>query len=207
MISKGETRTKSEGYQLAMTYKALEDQEETVQRLLEMFYILKKRRDWASMKHHLSGRHPLIYAQFSRVDTDGFTTVGKEPFDVWTAAKSQTSSDYPQSKKSSSDSLEQVLAKAMRKVYSVSLGDRQRFLEFWVEEICDDITSDLFESVKEANQLHQQLTNVHDDVERRVLETADVIGVTITGLARRIATLQHIRYKVAKNRAKRWSPI
>ena len=50
--------------------------------------------------------------------------------------------------------------------------------------------------VKLADNLHQQLTNVHDDVDRRVLQTADVIGVTTTGLARRIATLQHVRCKV-----------
>ena len=59
-----------------------------------------------------------------------------------------------------------------------------------------DAISDLFESVKAATNVQRQLTDVNDDVDRRVLQTADVIGVTTTGLARRIATLQHVKCKV-----------
>jgi hypothetical protein len=40
------------------------------------------------------------------------------------------------------------------------------------------------------------LTNIHDEVDRRVLETADVIRVMTTGLARRIETLKHVMCKV-----------
>lgn len=196
VVSQGESRTKSEGYQLAMTYKALEKQEKIVKRLLGLLHNLQERRDWASIKHHLSRRHPLVYGQFSRVNEDGFTMVGKEPFDIWTSGKSPIPLEHLQSTCSSSESIEQVLARATRSVHSVSLRDRQRLVEFWAEEIRDDATNDLFESVKEASLLHQQLTNVHDDVDRRVLQTADVIGVTTTGLARRIATLRRVRCKV-----------
>lgn len=194
VVSQGESKTKSEGHQLAITYKALEDQEKTVKRNLALLRNLQKKHDWASVKHHLSRRHPLIYHQFTRVDNEGFTIVGKEPFDRWTRAES--SADTPQSTKFLAEVLEEVLAKATRDVHSVCLSDRQRLLDLWAEEIRDDTTSDLFESIKEAKDLHQQLTNVHDEVDRRVLQTADVIGVTTTGLARRISTLRHVKCKV-----------
>ena len=192
VIAKGESRTKHEGYQLASTYKALEDQEEMAKLLLKTLKNLKGKRDWTIIKNHLSGRHPLIYAQFPRVILEGFTTVGRDSFELWATEKALDR----HSEKSSLGSLEQLLAKAMQNVESISLGDRKRLLDFWTEEIFDGITSDFFESVKEANQLQQQLTNVHDDVDRRVLQTADVIGVTTTGLARRIAALQHVQCKV-----------
>ncbi len=44
--------------------------------------------------------------------------------------------------------------------------------------------------------LGQELTNVYDEVGRRVLQSADVVGVTATGLAQRIATLKRLRSKV-----------
>ena len=60
-------------------------------------------------------------------------------------------------------------------------------------DIRKDTTDQLFELVKEAYSLHKQLDNMHDEVDRRVLQTADVIGVTTTGLARRISVPQRVR--------------
>ena len=40
------------------------------------------------------------------------------------------------------------------------------------------------------------MTDVHDEVDQRVSQTADVIGVTTTGLAKRIAALQNMPCKI-----------
>lgn len=196
MVSKAESRTESEGYHLALTYKALGHEETTVKRFLGLLHGLQKRRDWATIKHHLSRRHPLVYTQFSHIDADGFAMVGEAPFDIWTSDTSPPPPQHPQSIDPPSKSIVQVLAQARRDVHSVSLLDRQRLVGFWAEEIRGDATDGLFESVKEADLLHQQLSNIHDDVDRRVLQTADVIGVTTSGLAGRIATLRRVRCKV-----------
>jgi hypothetical protein len=50
----------------------------------------------------------------------------------------------------------------------------------------------VFESVREAESLRKQISDTHDEIDRRVLETADVIGVTTTGLARGIAVLKYV---------------
>lgn len=56
--------------------------------------------------------------------------------------------------------------------------------------------NEVFESVISAERLCKLQTDIHDDVNRRVLQTADVIGVTTTGLAKKISTLKHVRCKV-----------
>jgi hypothetical protein len=50
--------------------------------------------------------------------------------------------------------------------------------------------------VKSTYGIHKCLDGIYDEVDRRVLQTADVIGVTITGLAKRISVLQRIYCKV-----------
>ncbi|KAK5661070.1 hypothetical protein OQA88_10960 [Cercophora sp. LCS_1] len=54
----------------------------------------------------------------------------------------------------------------------------------------------LFEDICAANRLRNTLDSVHGELDRRALLTADVIGVTTTGLARDIATLRKRRAKV-----------
>lgn len=93
-------------------------------------------------------------------------------------------------------SIEEIEAQATRNVQLLSSRDRLRLVDFWAEDVRQDATNELFESVKHADELRQELTNVHDEVDRRVLQTADVIGVTTKGLARRIATLKRVRCKV-----------
>ena len=193
VVSQDELKTRSEGYQLAMSHKALEAQEKIIKKLLTSIHNSQKRREWASMKSHLQSRYPTIYRGFSRIDEDGFKKVGKEPFDAWTSGKFR---DLPEDTDSSQWPIEQVLLQATGDVHSVSLLNRHRLVDFWAEEMVGELTSDLFESVKESYKHQEQLRKVHDDIDRRVLQTADVIGVTTTGLARRIATLQHVHCKV-----------
>ena len=193
VVSQDEIKTRSEGYQLAMSHKALEAQEKIIETLLTSIRNTQKRREWARMKNHLQFRYPAIYRSFSRIDEDGFKKVGQEPFDAWASGRSRA---LPENMDSSQWPIEQVLTQAMGDVHSVSLPNRHRLVAFWADEMLGELTNDLFESVKESYKQQEQLRMVRDDIDRRVLQTADVIGVTTTGLARRIATLQHVHCKV-----------
>ncbi len=194
VISKGESRTRSEGYQLAVTYEALEEHQKAIKKLLGTLQATKKGCDWANIQKHLLKRHRRIHKQFSRFDEDGFETAGRHPFDVWCANKSPTLSQS--SEDMTNESIEQLLLQATDNVHSLLPPQRRRLVAFWTQVIRSETADHLFELVKGANRLQKQLTSVHDEVDRRVLQTADVIGVTTTGLARRIATLQHVRSKV-----------
>ena len=196
LVSKGETKTKPERYLLAMIHRDLKAQEETIRKLLGVLHGSRKRPDWANLRRHLKRMHPLIYAQFARVDKDGFVTAGKIPFDIWVRDRWLALSEQPDTADSRPKSIDQMLAEATRSVHSIPLRDRHRLVEFWAEKIRKETSDELFELVEHADTLRQQLTNVHNDIDRRVLQTADVIGVTTTGLASRIATLRHVRCKV-----------
>ncbi|KAI9752215.1 MAG: hypothetical protein M4579_005718 [Chaenotheca gracillima] len=190
VVSKGESKTKSEGYQLALIYKELERKAKQVRRHLDSLHRLSKKPDWENIKHYLARKHPLVSSQFSETDDEGFTRVGELPFHSWIRGERSVSTDRLET------TIEQVLASARRDVFAVTLRDRQRLVEFWTKENFKEAADNLYEFVQEINNQHQQLTQIHDDVDRRVLQTADVIGVTTTGLARRIATLQRVRCKV-----------
>ncbi len=84
----------------------------------------------------------------------------------------------------------------MTDINSVLPRNRLRLVEHWASEIQKALTDDVFESFQQTERFRRELVNVHDEVERRVLETADVIGVTSTGLAQRISTLRHVSCKV-----------
>ena len=191
VVSKGESKTKFEGFSVAMAIQAHETSEKKIKKILAALHGSQKRRDWANLKGYLSSTDPLILRQFDLVKEDGFTTVGGEPFDNWAREKSPQQSDG-----ASMEPIEQLLAQARANVYSVSVDDRKRLVAHWVDNIRDEKSNELFDEVKAADQSELESMKVYDEVDRRVLQTADVIGVTTSGLAKRIAALQHVRCKV-----------
>jgi AAA domain len=92
--------------------------------------------------------------------------------------------------------MRELLHLAAQNVHRLPLKDRNRLVEYWLQEMREDGTNEVFESVKSAEQLCKLQTDIHDDINRRVLQTADVIGVTTTGLAKKISTLRHVMCKV-----------
>lgn len=191
VVSKGESKTKFEGYAVAMAIKAHEMQEKNIKKILGALHGSQKRKDWANIKGHLSKMYPPIHRQFDRIDEEGFTLVGEEPFDIWAGEKLPEQSDDD-----STEPIEQLLAQAAANVHSMSAHDRKRLVAHWFKHILDEKSNELFDEVKAAEESQQQSTNVYDEVDRRVLQTADVIGVTTSGLAKRIGALQHVDCKV-----------
>ncbi|KAL9076756.1 MAG: hypothetical protein Q9161_000741 [Pseudevernia consocians] len=191
LVSKGESKTKLEGYSVAMAIQAHETHEKNIKKILGALHGSQKRRDWINIKAYLSSMYPRIHRQFDRVDKDGFKTVGGEPFDNWASEKPSKESDS-----ASTEPIEQLLAQATANVYSVSAHNRKRLVAYWVEEIREEKSNELFDEIKAADGSQQQSIDVYNEVDRRVLETADVVGVTTSGLAKRIAALQHLTCKI-----------
>jgi hypothetical protein len=196
VVSQGEAKTKSEGYVLGSTYSALEDQEKSTTSTLGLLHGTQKRPSWPNLKKHLMSRHRRIFVQFSRFDKDGFEAVGPEPFDTWAKAIVPAHPRRAVATTPSPRAVDQILDSAMQNVHSVPPHERHHLVELWMEEIRKDKTDQLYEQVEHAATLRQQLSNVHDEVDRRVLQTADVIGVTTTGLAKRISVLKRVQCKV-----------
>ncbi|RMZ85019.1 hypothetical protein DV738_g273, partial [Chaetothyriales sp. CBS 135597] len=141
--------------------------------------------------------YPRIHAQFGQIDEEGFEAVGRHPFEQWAPSRRTfNKSGSNEETQLTANELDQILEKAETNVQSLSQKERRKLVEFWSQEIHVHALDDLFEGVKGSDSIQQQLTKIHDEVDRRVLQNADVIGITTTGLARRISTLKRVRCKV-----------
>jgi hypothetical protein len=196
IVSQSEGKTKSEGYLLATKYQELEGVVHSAKSALGSLHVTQKRPDWINLKNYLMLNHFSVFAQFSRFDEDGFETVGPDPFDIWAKNTIVANPRQAASKTPPFEAMEQILARASKNVHSLPLQERCQLVEFWMEEIQKEKTDELYELVEDANNIRHQLSNIHDEVDRRVLQTADVIGVTTTGLARRISVLQRVKCKI-----------
>jgi superfamily I DNA and/or RNA helicase len=192
LISQNEGKTGSERHLVGSSHAHLEEQERIVNSKLKILRDLQK-TSWGSLNAHLRRRYPLIYSQFSRIDNEGFVRSGKlEPFDLWTAGKGENLEKLNEPL----GSLYNILWTGNRNIYQLALADRIALLDHWVQEVHGNIMTETSDEIQKDNELRQLITDVHDEVDRRVLETADVIGVTTSGLAKRISVLRHIDAKV-----------
>lgn len=190
-ISKTEMKTKSEGYLLATSYKTLDEIQKKIKLGLGRLHRAVKRLDWHNFQRHLSANYPLIHNQFSSIDEDGFHIVGRHPFETWIMSPNPSSGTRPIQIEA-----QQLLDKATMNVHSLSHVERRNLVTFWTQEIESEAVDELFGNLKMAEAIQRTINNIHDEVDRRVLDGADVIGITTTGLARRIDLLQHVACKI-----------
>ncbi|OAG00907.1 NFX1-type zinc finger-containing protein 1 [Paraphaeosphaeria sporulosa] len=193
-VSQAESKTRSESYILGKSYDALENESDFIKKSLGRVHVAS-RGDWKQLQFHLRMTHPAIHQQFPDIDEDGFKMAGRHPFDIWASTDINmldVAAEYAQALPGK----DALLAKAERNVHSLSRAERAQIRNVWAQEIRDIALDDIFERVKDTERIQQEITNVHDEIDRRVLQNADVIGITTTGLAKRIATLQRVRCKV-----------
>ncbi|CAN9464466.1 unnamed protein product [Alternaria alternata] len=190
-IGEQETKTKSEKYMAAMRYRNLEENESEAGKIFAGLRGLSKRAQWQNLKAHIQEEYPRIYNQFRRVDDQGFQTAGRHPFDVWIAG-----SETHHRPVLSPEVLRQVVQKATGNVFSLSVHERSALIAHWVSEAQNNKVSELFEIVNDATKTQRELSNIHEELNRRLLKDSDVIGVTTSGLAKRISLLQQVKCKV-----------
>jgi hypothetical protein len=66
----------------------------------------------------------------------------------------------------------------------------------WFKQWQEIETASLFEALDHAANLRRDINAVHEEVNRRALIQADVVGITTTALARHIETLRRVGTKV-----------
>ncbi|KAJ4352735.1 hypothetical protein N0V95_004007 [Ascochyta clinopodiicola] len=191
-IAKSEGKTKNESYQSAMMYKNLEKYGEDANKVLGRLHASNKNADWKALSHHISRKYPKIHSQFQKTDGDDFTLVGRHPFDRWKPARLATGSHF----QATAMEVRDVVRKATLDVHSLEHVERWILVQHWLAEIRLDAVAQLSQIVDIANDSYTTLSKVHDEADRRVLAGADVIGVTTSGLAKRISVLQHVSSKV-----------
>ena len=194
-VAQLESKSGSERYLLAKSYEELDIKTESIKRALGKAHGAVRQLKWDTVQKYLSRYYPRICIQFRQTDADGFQTVGRHPFDIW--ASFQTDADAVKDYDTETDiDHDVVLHKASLDVHALSLTERRHLMQFWSKENFKQALNDLIEDIEYTSSKQRDVSNIHDEVDRRVLQEADVIGITTTGLAKRISTLKRIRCKV-----------
>ncbi|TQV90192.1 NF-X1 finger and helicase domain-containing protein [Cordyceps javanica] len=194
-VTQSESKSRFERYSLAMSYQDLDAAAESIKKILGRAHGALRHIRWENMQKYLSRYHPDIAAQFAETDEDGFEIVGRHPFDIWASLKTDADVTQDHGGETELDS-DAILRKASISVNSLSASERQHLMDFWSMDRYKHAVDDLVETIEGTSTEQRQVSNIHDEVDRRVLQEADVIGITTTGLAKRMSTLQRLKCKV-----------
>ncbi|KAK6850516.1 hypothetical protein PG987_000150 [Apiospora arundinis] len=192
--SAGATRTKHEGYLLGSTYSSLEEGMKMMGVSLAAFHQLRK-DSLSVLEHFLKRKHLRIYKHFFEKDAEGFLRVGKDPIGSWLGhAYKATSSPTPETL--DEEEPQRLMRQAERDVGSISLTNRRRLVDVWLTQMKQDRIGLLHENILKTEEFRSTIHTVHNEVNRRTLAGADVIGITTTGMARDVSLLRGLRSKI-----------
>lgn len=196
-VGKEERKTKAENWMIRDHFGDIAGYSREAAYILDTIRSIRQSADWRSLEKHLASRYSEIHAQFPRVDEDGYEHVGRHPFDIWrstdiTGVRTRQTSTQTEP----AFNVDNLLAKATANAYSLTYMERQRLMYHWVRELHDEEVDGLFQIVHKAANTSKEISNIRSESDRRVLQEADVIGITTSGLAARITLLKKLRCKV-----------
>lgn len=195
-VVRGEAqKTTLERQILGRTFEALDRSQKVAGAALKPLHQIKKGPTWDAVEGFLLRENPRIYRQLDPRDDEGFEMVGRDYLTVWLGQRPR-GSDAQIAALKGGDDFRNLTARAETDINNLSRLERWAMAEAWLVRAREQQTERLFERLNEASELRQDINNVHDDINRRTLVRADVVGITTTGLARNIATLRHVRPKV-----------
>ncbi|CCE27699.1 related to ECM32-DNA dependent ATPase/DNA helicase B [Claviceps purpurea 20.1] len=188
-IVQGFDKTKSESHEIGHAIGEIKRVcQDTVSSLRE----LAVSQSTATVKDHLQSFHPWHFIElFPPVDEDGWITVSNQ----------KPSSAIENWLKSGHEDLFKYrpvedLKNCNTNLWEMSSFERNILFKHWLQEIRSPIISTLLSLQKEYQELCERRNKIGSDVKLRCLQSADVIGVTTTGLARNISILRRLRSKV-----------
>lgn len=201
IVSKDTGRTRLEGQILGKSYSAQEQVLKHAGYCLKSLHKGRSAPTWTLLEDFIERRYDNIYNQFAfqALDEDGFEVVGdRDPINLWLKGYTRHSSRVedgggPAEQETDFDAL---ICRADANIHSLSQPERQALAAYWMEQLRENAGSRLFDYTDRAEQLRRDINAVHDEVNRRTLLAADVVGITTTGLARSVEMLRRVRAKV-----------
>lgn len=82
------------------------------------------------------------------------------------------------------------------RLFNMTHSERSMLHRYWLRSIRDPLIAETLDVQREHRQVKEQRDRVRQEVRRRCLQQADIVGVTTTGLARELALLRKLRSKV-----------
>lgn len=146
----------------------------------------------SSIRAYLSQRYQDQAKQLFSTDEDGWEKVENKKHDVlrqWLRGGIELAPDG----RGASRPVETLKYSSLA---SMNMSERSRLHRFWLEDIRGPIINELIYTLKEHGEARDGRNQIRQEVRRRCLQQANIIGVTTTGLARELHLLRKLRTKV-----------
>ena len=186
-VSKEMRPTKIEGHE---KYQLYENLDIVLDEIEELMPSLRDPGHWSNVKEYLENHHIRHFQQlFGRgVDEDGFWEVKGKKFNIlnsWIkgAPKRITST------RTASELLNVDLKE-------MSGPERSALHKYWVQQSARELNRRFLHVLNSYRHIRDSLKKCHQELDLRCLLSAQVIGVTTTGLARNLDVLRRVRAKV-----------
>ncbi|KAJ5470393.1 hypothetical protein N7530_007750 [Penicillium desertorum] len=196
VVSGGISKTRVESQTLGQTYSNLEECMKIAGYSMKPLHQSRKGPTWKGMQHFLRRKWPAIHRQLDLMDAEEFKLVTDDPLLNWLGVKSLNCSKTEDVDEPNDERLETLTRTAERNIYRPSKPERQTLAKSWFKQWCKDESASLFEAINSAERSRENIHAVHEEINRRALIQADVVGITTTSLARNIETLRRIGAKV-----------
>jgi hypothetical protein len=162
---------------------------------------------WSHVSAFLEKYFPHQYAQLcNNIDEDGFQTVGAKGgnfFSYWMQCQDIRKGNefsrlygtpYIAPPAGAGRNLQQLVSPNAN-IWNFSANERRRLLGHWAARIREEWIEKLNIRTEDHIEGLHELDILHSECDRRVLEGADIIGLTTTGLARYASLLHRINSK------------
>lgn len=186
--------TRHESSKISGHYSALNQIQEKAEELC--WEIFRRPDSWGAVRDILKTEFPRLYRQFDIPCDDGFEQVGSpaELWDKWRGGRAKNRGNSENNKTQDSDWVEAI--SNCDDIESIPYCERARFVRYLSEIAAASPAARLAALAKGQTVEMAELRSQQQDVDRRCLDQADVIGVTTTGLARQIKLLSRVNAKV-----------
>jgi hypothetical protein len=194
---KGILKTRSEKTEEHSIHTTLERCEQAANHLCRLVDRGQRAINWPTLSEFLSREFPNHQEQFqNEKPDDGFRISGKESeiFNCWIKAN-----DIPKkARRSASKRGNRPLTELLRpdiNLWTLSKNERRILFDYWAATIREELMDKLAVYSDTQRKAATQLSALRSEYDKRILETADVIGLTTTGLARNASLLQVVNSK------------
>ncbi|RTE73083.1 hypothetical protein BHE90_012479 [Fusarium euwallaceae] len=129
-------------------------------------------------------------------DPSKFTVIGPDPLRSWLGRRPSGLYEYGSDALADAEDTEDLERRAEWGIWSLASEERWTLADEWFDQSCDQQAELLFESIDQVEHLRRRKDNIHDEINRRCLLQADVVGMTTTSLARNYELLRRVSPKV-----------
>ena len=174
------------------------DLENCEQKANELCRLLKHGQiKWPTLSQFLSKEFPNHQEQFQNDVSDKsyrFSGKGKDLFSCWLRAIDIPKKARRAASKHNNRPLAELLSPDIH-LWKLSKHERRMLFDHWVAAIREESMDKLAVYCDEQQRSVAQLNSLRSEFDKRILEGADVIGLTTTGLAKNASLLHFVNSK------------